>query len=187
MKQEKNEQPLKVKQSHQQSFLERMFEHALWNTRFFVIFAVICGLASSLALFIIGSVDIVNVFIYIVNTYTSGLHPDNFHAKIVGDIIESVDIYLIAIVLFIFGYGVYELFISYVDVAKASDHSKVLEIHSLDDLKDKITKVIIMVLIVTFFKKVLSMSYQTPYEMLTLAASIFGLSLGLYFLHKNKH
>lgn len=177
----------KYKGSEEQNIIERMFEKGLWGSRFFVILAVVPSLISSLALFVIASVDIFNIIKYIITTYASGFHPEDFHAKIMGEIIGAVDLYLIAVVMFIFGYGLYELFISYVDVSKDNDHSRVLEIHSLDALKDKITKVIIMVLVVYFFKKVLSMAYQTPLEMMMLAGSIFALSLGLYFLHKHKY
>ena len=66
------------------------------------------------------------------------------------------------------------------------DIGKVLEVHSLDQLKDKLGKVIIMVLIVNFFQRVLHASFSTPLEMIYLALSILALCLGLYFLHKGE-
>jgi uncharacterized membrane protein YqhA len=59
-----------------------------------------------------------------------------------------------------------------------------LEIHSLDELKDKIAKVIIMVLVVKYFQMVLDMPFNGALEMMYLAISILGLSLTLFFLHK---
>ena len=67
------------------------------------------------------------------------------------------------------------------------DVGKVLEVHSLDELKDKLGKVIVMVLIVNFFQRVLHANFTTPLEMAYLAASILALCLGLYFLHKGDH
>ena len=61
----------------------------------------------------------------------------------------------------------------------------ILEIKDLDELKNKIIKVIIMVLIVTFFQKVSATNWQTPEEMMYLAISIFALSLGVYFIKKH--
>jgi len=59
---------------------------------------------------------------------------------------------LIAVVLLIFSFGIYELFISEIDDAENSEvGSKILAIHSLDELKDKLGKVVVMVLIVSFF------------------------------------
>jgi len=110
---------------------------------------------------------------------------DNFHADIVADIIGAIDLYLIAVVLLIFGFGIYELFISEIDVAKGTGGDKILYVSSLDELKDKIAKVIVMVLIVSFFQRVLHAEYKGALEMLYLSFSILALSLGLYFLHKN--
>jgi uncharacterized membrane protein YqhA len=93
-----------------------------------------------------------------------------------------------AIVMFIFSFGLYELFISEIDPAKRKGASKILEIHSLDELKDKLAKVIVMVLIVNFFQRVLHTGYSGALEMLYFSGSILALSLGLYFLHKGgKH
>ena len=41
-----------------------------------------------------------------------------------------------------------------------------------------------MVLIVSFFKKILSIDFSTPQEMLYFASSIFVICLGVYFMHK---
>jgi len=89
-----------------------------------------------------------------------------------------------AVVMFIFGFGLYELFISEIDVAKKQGASKILEIHSLDELKDKLGKVIVMVLIVNFFQRVLFTSYSGAQDLLLFAGSILALALALYFLHK---
>ena len=88
----------------------------------------------------------------------------------------------------IFGFGIYELFISEIDVAKGSGGDKVLYVASLDELKDKIAKVIVMVLVVSFFQRILHTEYKGALEMLYFSISIAALALGLYFLHKGgKH
>jgi len=73
-------------------------------------------------------------------------------------------------------------------VAKGAGGDKVLYVRSLDELKDKIAKVIVMVLVVSFFQRVLHTDYNGAQEMLYFAISITALSLGLYLLHKGgKH
>ncbi len=171
-----------VHTSNERSLLEKIFEGALWNTRFFVLFAVIFSMLGGIALFIVASVDIWDVVVMVFNTYLQHLHPEHFHEEIVGGLIGAIDLYLMAIVMFIFGFGLYELFISEIDVAKGA--SKILEIHSLDQLKDKLAKVIVMVLVVSFFKRVLHTPYEGAVEMLYFAGSILALSIGLYFMHK---
>ena len=167
------------------SLLEKIFENTLWNGRLFILLAVIFGMVGAIALFIIASVDLWDMASYVVSTYYNHLHPDKFHEEVVGKIIGAVDLYLIAVVMLIFSFGLYELFISELDPAKKGiGNSKILEIDSLDQLKDKLAKVIVMVLIVSFFKRVLHTEYHGALEMLYFSASIFALSFALYFLHK---
>jgi len=170
-------------------FLEKIFESTLWEGRLFIILAVIFGMVGAVVLFVVASLDIYHVATYTIEVLISSSHPENFHEKIVGDIIGAVDLYLIAVVMLLFSFGLYELFISKIDVAENSESSKILQIHSLDQLKDKLAKVIVMVLIVSFFKRVLHTEYNGALEMLYFALSIFALAIGLYFLHKgsNQH
>jgi uncharacterized membrane protein YqhA len=171
-----------------QPWYERLFEGILWNTRFFVLLAVVFSMIGGMALFIVASVDTWGVVGMVYANYFSGVHAQDFHSELVGNLIGAVDLYLMAIVMFIFGFGLYELFISQIDIAKKSTASKILEIHSLDELKDKLAKVILMVLIVSFFKRVLHTDYTGALEMLEFSGSILALSLGLYFMHKGgKH
>ena len=171
--------------------LEKFFENAMWQTRLFVLFAVVFGLFGSIVLFIVASVDIFEVLKYTINVYSNGLHPEKFHEEIVSKIIGAVDLYLIAVVMLIFSFGIYELFISKIDAACNEENencSTILAIHSLDQLKDKIAKVIIMVLVVNYFQRVLHTTYQTPLELLYFALAITALAVGLYFLGKvGKH
>ena len=165
--------------------IERIFEGAIWRSRFVVILAVVFGLLGAFVLFIVASVDILEVAIYSFQTLINRAHPEHFHEDIVAGIIGAVDLYLIAVVMFIFAFGLYELFISEIDIASKGDEarsSQILVIHSLDQLKDKIAKVIVMVLVVNFFQRVLHTEFKTPIEMLYFALSIAALALGLYFL-----
>jgi len=169
--------------------IEKIFEGVIWRSRFIVILAVIFGLIGAIVLFVVASVDIFNVASYTFNTYITHAHPEKFHENIVSGIIGAVDLYLIAVVMFIFAFGLYELFISEIDEAMGDEKtSKILAIHSLDQLKDKIAKVIVMVLVVSFFQRVLHTDFTTPLEMLYFALSITALAVGLYFLGKvGKH
>jgi len=168
--------------------LERLFEHGLWGSRFMVILAVVFGLIGAIALFIVASFDIYDTAKMILNVYINHEHPQHFHEDVVGGIIGAVDLYLIGVVMLLFAFGLYELFISDIDPAKGDEkENKILAIHSLDQLKDKISKVIVMVLVVTFFQKVGHTEFHGALEMLYLALSITAVSVGLYFLGKVGH
>ena len=164
--------------------MEKLFEGAIWRSRFIVLLAVVFGLLGAVVLFIVASMDIWEVAVYTFNTIITGGHPDKYHEYIVSGIIGAVDLYLIAVVMFIFAFGIYELFISNIDEASGKNGSTLLSITSLDQLKDKIAKVIVMVLVVNFFQKVLHTNFTTPLELLYFAGSIALLAVGLYFLGK---
>ena len=170
------------------SLIETLFEGAIWRSRFIVILAVIFGLLGAVILFVVASFDIASIAGYTYDGLFAHPHPEDFHENIVAAIIGAVDLYLIAVVMFIFSFGLYELFISDIDEATGNNGSQILAIHSLDQLKDKIAKVIVMVLVVNFFQRVLHTNFTTPLEMLYFALSIMALAIGLSFLSKvGKH
>ncbi len=170
-------------------FIEKIFEQGLWSSRFIIVLAVIFGLLGAVLLFTIASFDIYHTAIYVINTYATSAHPEHFHEEVVGGVIGAVDLYLIGVVMIIFSFGLYELFISDIDPAK-DEHgteNQLLAVHSLDQLKDKISKVIVMVLVVGFFQKVGHTVFNGALELLYLALSITAVSIGLYFLSKVGH
>jgi len=170
-------------------FIEKLFEHGLWSSRFIIILAVVFGLIGAILLFTIASFDIYHTAIYVINTYATYAHPEHFHEEVVGGVIGSVDLYLIGVVMIIFSFGLYELFISDIDPAKdeGGKENQLLAVHSLDQLKDKISKVIVMVLVVGFFQKVGHTVFTGALELLYLALSITAVAIGLYFLSKVGH
>jgi len=171
-----------------QGLIEFLFEGAIWRSRFIIILAVVFGLLGAIVLFIVASLDIWHVTVHTFNIIVlGGVHPETFHEDMVSGIIGAVDLYLIAVVMFIFSFGLYELFISDIDEASGQNGSKLLAISSLDQLKDKIAKVIIMVLVVNFFQRVLHTQFHTPLEMLYFAISIMALAIALNYLSKVGH
>lgn len=171
--------------------LERLFEGGLWRSRFIVLLAVVSSLISAVILFLIATADVIGVAVKSVKYAlgTGGDDYDSFHGAVVAHIISSVDDYLLATVLLIFSFGLYELFISKIDEAQedARHSSKILLIHSLDDLKDRLAKVVLMILIVTFFKNVIHTSFSDPLGILYLGVGILFVALALYFTSRSAH
>ena len=165
------------------NILEVIFEGTLWKCRLIAILAVIFGMVGSISLFLVASYDIVEISKKVYMFFFGGYRPLNFHDVLIEKIIGAVHLYLVAVVMLIFSFGIYELFISEID-NKEDGGSKILAIHSLDELKDKLGKVVIMVLIIGFFKRVMDIDYSSPMEMMFLAGSILMLALALYFMHK---
>jgi uncharacterized membrane protein YqhA len=165
------------------SILENRFEKALWSTRFVVLIAVILSIISSITLFLLGGWDIIQATVFNNPLFNQNINSNN---DLLFKIISSIDLFLIGIVLLIFGFGVYEIFISEIDFAKGKFADSTLKIKSLDQLKNKIIKVIIIVLIVKFFEKVLKLSnnFTTPNDLLLFSLSILSICIGYYLINK---
>jgi len=169
-------------------WFESMFEGALWNSRFVVLTAVVSSMAAGFAIFYMATVDV----FYLVTHIFHYADPDMtmlarkvLHDETITHIVEVVDGYLLATVMLIFSLGMYELFISDIDQAHGSKtSSKILVIESLDDLKARLAKVIIMILIVTLFEQGLKLKIESALDLLYLGGAIALIGLALYLTHK---
>lgn len=171
-------------------FLEFLFEGALWRSRYIVLSAVIASMAAGTAIFYMATVDVVYLVKHIVHYADPAMAAEArkvLHDQTITHIVEVVDGYLLATVMLIFSLGLYELFISDIDEARGSKtSSKILVIESLDDLKARLAKVILMILIVTLFEKALQMNIKQPLDLLYLGGSIALVGLALYLTHASE-
>lgn len=158
---------------------EKSFEVLIWNFRFFILAPVIFSLLSSLRLIMIGTIDIWAGL-------TLALDPKDPEGEItiktVAYIIGGVDYYLIGIVLLIFAFGIYELFIAEIDI-KYQDDSNILQSESLEELKGKLVNVIVVALIVSLFKQMLSLEIEQLGDVIYMAMAILLISISQYLLH----
>ena len=168
-------------------FIESLFEGGLWNSRFVILAAVLGSLLAGFAIFYMATVDVWNLVQHVMHYGDSDLTEATrkaLHDDTVSHIVEVVDGYLLATVMLIFSLGLYELFISDIDQAHGSRaSSKILVINSLDDLKGRLAKVILMILIVTLFEEALSLKIENPLDLLYLGASIALVAASLYLSH----
>lgn len=162
---------------------ERQFESLLWSSRLLVMLAVIPSLLGATVLFLIGTADIIKVMADTFVYYTMGSTQD-IHDTVVPSIIMAVDIYLIAVVLLIFGSGVYRLFLSPIDQAESHAPNHPFNVHSFDQLKDKIARVVILAVIIEFFRAVVDIRFQTPLDAIYLAVSVLALAASLYLMNR---
>ncbi len=165
--------------------LEKIVEWLLWESRLMIIFAVISSILAAFVLVGIGTFDIIVVLKHVPHAFTDKEAFEEYHGEAITHIISAVDAYLIATVLLIFGLGLYELFISRIDyIEQETKSSRILEVHTLDQLKEKLAKVIVMVLIVTFFKHAVDLSYGDVKNLLFLSIGIALIAVSVYFMGK---
>jgi uncharacterized membrane protein YqhA len=167
--------------------VEKLFETALWNSRLVVLLAVVASLLTAFVMFYVASVDAWYLITHLFEYSSEGLKGAERAAmrnEIVTHVVEIIDGFLLATVLLIFSLGLYELFISKIDQAKQSEtESNVLLINNLDDLKNRLAKVILMILIVKFFEHALSMQFDSALNLLAFAGGIALIGLALYLSH----
>jgi uncharacterized membrane protein YqhA len=174
-------------------FIETLLEGSLWNSRFVIFLAVLGSLFASFAIFYMATVDVVMLVQHTIHYADAGMTDEArklLHDSTVSHIVEVVDGYLLAVVLLIFSLGLYELFISDIDQAHGSKaSSKILVINSLDDLKSRLAKVILMIMIVTLFEEAINMHVSQPIDLVYMGASIALIALALYWSHaaEGKH
>lgn len=107
-------------------------------TRYIVGLPVLGLFVGATTLFIMASVESARVVAHVVS-------GESGEKQAVLDFIELADVYLLATVLYIMSLGLFELFID-----DSLPLPEWLEIHTLDDLKEKLIGVVIVVLAVTF-------------------------------------
>ena len=166
------------------SEITRRFEYTLYFTRFLTLLAVFGSLFAAIALFIKGAVIVVDGMIEFVTHITS---PEYEH--LLEMFVSSVDVFLFAMVLIIFGVGIYELFISKIDPVekKADNRPTWMQVSNVDDLKASLGKVILMVLIVTFFKYSIEVEYGNVNDLLKLGVGIILIAGALFITNKSHH
>lgn len=165
---------------------ERIFESTLWRSRLFVYLAVIGSMLGAIGLFYMTAVEVYYTLSHLTHyALLDDAARAELRADTVAHVVGAVDGFLLAIVMLIFSFGIYELFISEIDCAKDDRSSRVLIISSLDDLKARLASVIIMILVVLFFEHAIHIKPHGVTELLGYGAGIALVSLALYFLHKS--
>ncbi|MBD5657528.1 MAG: YqhA family protein [Candidatus Eremiobacteraeota bacterium] len=162
----------------------RIFAEILWNSRLLVIVAVIASLIGAVVMLFIATADSVFLTIGIRGYLDPNLTEaarHHLHLVTLGRVAEVVDGYLFAAIMIIFALGLYELFIGKIDVAENSDlGSRLLLIRSVDDLKERLAKVIFLVLIVRYFEFALEAPVNGSVDLLYLAVGIALVAVSLY-------
>ncbi len=168
--------------------VERWFETVLWNSRLLALVAVLASLVAAVAVFYVASIDVL-VLLRDVSGYASPLLSD--HARetqrmlIISETVKILDVYLLAVIMLIFSLGMYELFINRIDQAEGSEVAqRLLLIRSLDDLKNRLANVVLLMLVVKFFQQALRMKFTTPVDLLAFGGGMALVGLALYLSHQ---
>jgi len=167
--------------------LEAVFERFLWRLRLIAILPVIMSLASTGVTFVLGTLEIGKAILGL--SHAADAVEKGYLAKLLGAVVTGIDLYLIGIALLIFGYGVYELLISPIDEGHQGNprmRSGLLEITSLDQLKEKLVKVLVVALIVSAFKAMLTLPINDGPTLALFCLAVLLLALSGYLVASDR-
>ena len=119
-----------------------VIRNILGTSRFLILLAVLGTFISSATLQVFGLIRVAAV---ITDLLRAGDASSAASKALIADTVAIIDIFLIGTVLFVISAGLYQLFVNQ-DIALPGW----LKIESLDDLKENLTEVIIVALLVAF-------------------------------------
>ncbi|ABU57640.1 YqhA family protein [Roseiflexus castenholzii] len=146
--------------------------------RYIILVAVLVTLVATTALILFGAIE---TYVVIRDIFSKGEFTSKVAKNLLLSFIEITDIFLLATVLYIVALGLYELFID--------DRVPVpswLEIHTLDDLKDKLIGVIIVVIGVGFLGQFTSWNGETNLLISGGGAALIIVALTFFLGQKSK-
>jgi uncharacterized membrane protein YqhA len=165
---------------------EKTLQRLLLNSRFAVLIAVAVSLLVGMGMFLVATVDAAFLVVPVVTYPFAHSNADHevLRNHVVTHIVEVVDGYLLASAMLIFAFGLYTLFISPItDSATSRLPGGVLLVRTFDDLKDRLAKVVILILIVKFFEHALEMQVEHPLDLLWMALAIALVALAVALSH----
>ena len=164
--------------------LERFFERALWDSRLLMVIAVVASLLLAAGTFYLALVDLVYFFGLVADYGSLGTgiaERNELRAEVITAIVKVLDGFLICAILIIAALGLYELFVNKIDVARFSEAApRLLQVHDLDDLKERVARLILLILLIEFFQRALRIPLDTAQDLLYLAVGILFVSGAIY-------
>jgi uncharacterized membrane protein YqhA len=159
----------------------KAFERVLGSVRYIIVVPVVAVAAAAVGVVIVTTLEAVQLAASVVAqpapggaVYASRLLP-------LGNVLQMVEGYLLAAILIIFSLGLYELFIARIDAEDGVPNApRTLVIHSIDDLKERLGRVVLLALVIEFFQQALRLDYAHPVDLLYMALGIMLVGGALY-------
>ena len=153
-------------------------ERVLWSTRLLLVAGVAGSAVLAVAVVWLATVDLVR-FLGDVADYTRD-GGTTARGDLIAAVVKIVDTYLVAAILVVFTFGLYELFVGRIDARRTGDDApSLLVTGSLDALKDRIAKLVVLILVIEFFQRALKVGVDDPSDLLALAGGIALVSIAI--------
>ena len=160
--------------------------------RWISLVAIICSIAASVLMFIIGAKDTFKAFKGYF--YPHNIDPADVGIKATIKLVGALDSFIFGLVLFYFAFAIYHLFIKPVERHKEEDKHAMqipnwLLVGSLGELKKTLLEVIIVIIAVLFLKELLNIPSveDLNWELLTIPAAMVALAIVIKLVNFDHH
>ena len=183
---------------------QKRVEKCLSSFQLLTWMAILGSLSAACVLFVGSTISLIKALFqflgikrFAMPSYVASINPEveggpiESVESLVQCLVASVDEYLFAMVLLIFGIGIYSLFISKRDTVdeNRSYRPKWLHVASIDDLKSSLGNSILMALIVAIYRYALTFTAndmnKNPANLLYFSGAIVLVAYALHLVHSN--
>jgi len=155
-----------------------LFSRLLSLTRFIILLPVVGAWLAALITLGFGAYEVV---LAVANFFSTVVDPEKVVKLSVLNLIEAIDLFLLGTAFYLISLGLYELFI---DENAPVPHW--LEIHDLDDLKNRLINIVVVVLGVQFLAQVLDGKEDSNLLPYGAAIGVVIFALGFFIGQKAK-
>lgn len=154
-------------------------ERALWGSRLVMLIGVVGSVVMAAVVLWMAAVDLA-VLVGDAVGYASSSDRSEVRADLIVGVVKTIDSFLLAAILILMAFGLYELFVSRLDPAHDRRSSpRILLVISVDELKDRIAKLVVLILVIEFFQKSLEAELAQAEDLLKLAGAISLVAIAL--------
>ena len=159
-----------------------MIEKVFTHFRKVSIVAVLSSVLGSVLMFVIGAVKVVRAYdAYFLTAIEPGSYVKIQAGIAIAYLVQAIDAFLIALILMIFGYGVFILFVAD-EQANERGPSVGFKIASISQLKRILADMIVIILMVKFLESALTNTGDFGWEALVLPGAILLLAAAVRVL-----
>lgn len=144
--------------------------------RYFVAIASILTILASGLLIFAGIWEFING---IPNILDFLFKHEGHRVELAVHFISAIDLFMVAVVMFVMGIGLFELF---VDQDQSVSYPSWLKIKDLNDLKEKLIAAAVVVIVITFLKHIVK--WENPLETLYFGGSIAIVIMAITFFSR---
>ncbi len=150
-----------------------ILEKILEKSKFVIYIPVLVLLIASFIIFVYSSISFFGFFL---DTFTK--------ETFISEVVSAIDMFLLGVLCLMTSASLYELYVKELD--SKIKLPETLIVKSLDSLKEKLGKVIYLLLLIYFFKYALQYSIKTNIDLVLFSLSILLISLSLFFTKKKR-